>query len=61
MVSASIAFPLDVSRSGRRLPWRERLSAGGAAVFSIVGLMVAIGIAMSALLVVPVAAVIVFG
>lgn len=61
MVTASIEFPSAVFRTGRRAPWRERLSAGGAAALSIIGIIVAMGIATLALLAVPLAAAIVFG
>ncbi|MBN9213943.1 MAG: hypothetical protein ABS62_03550 [Microbacterium sp. SCN 70-200] len=61
MVTASISFPAAARPTARRTPLRERVSAGGAAVLSIGGTIVAIGIALLGLLVVPIAAAIVFG
>lgn len=61
MVTASIAFPLHTASARRRPPLRERLSTGGAAALSIVGIIAAMGIATLALLAVPIAAVVVFG
>jgi hypothetical protein len=61
MVTANIAFPLDVRPARRRTPLRERLSTGGAAALSIIGIIAAMGIATLALLIVPVAAALVFG
>lgn len=60
MTTASIRFPGD-SASAQTTPWRERLSTGGAAAVSIVGIIVAIGIAALGLLIVPLAAAVVFG
>jgi len=61
MVTASIPFPAATRPVARRIPLRERVSAGGAAVLSIGGTIVAIGIAVLGLLVVPITAAIVFG
>lgn len=61
MVTASIALPLDAHHARRRTPLRERLLTGGAAALSIIGIIAAMGIVTLALLVVPVAAVLVFG
>ncbi|WP_431802445.1 hypothetical protein [Microbacterium sp. bgisy203] len=58
MVTASISLP--ASRR-RRTPLRDRVSTGGAAVLSVAGVIVAIGLAALALLVVPLAAAVVFG
>lgn len=61
MVTASVPFPLSSRPSARRAPLSARLSTGGAAVLSVAGTVVAIGIAALGLLVVPLAAVIAFG
>lgn len=69
MTTASIPFPVSV-RSGirtpapakpTRIPLRERLSSGGAAALSIVGIIGAMAIAALGLLVIPIAAAIAFG
>lgn len=63
MVTASIVLPrtLRPARSVRRMPLRERVSTAGAAALSIVGIIAAMAVATLALLVIPIAAVIVFG
>ena len=45
----------------RRMPLRERISAGGAAVLAILATIGAIGLVVLALLVVPLAAALAFG
>ncbi len=52
---------LSARPHSRRISPAERVSAGGAAVLSVLGSMLAFGIVALGLLVVPVAAIIVFG
>ncbi len=65
MTTASIRFSAQRTSAQRisvqSVPWRERLSTGGAAAASIMGIIIAIGIAVLGLLVVPLAAAVVFG
>lgn len=66
MTTSSIALPAAASRSlaqtsTPRMPRVPAVSSLGAALLSILGSMIAIGIAALGLLVVPVAAVVVFG
>ncbi|CAN7218944.1 hypothetical protein LJR045_000780 [Microbacterium sp. LjRoot45] len=60
MATATVPLPLSPARSARTVAARGA-SATGAAVLSILGSMAAIGIAALGLLVVPVAALVVFG
>ena len=64
MVTASIPYPVaarSASAFRARTPLRERVSATGAAVLSILGLIGLGALLTAGLLVVPLAAAIVFG
>lgn len=57
MVTANTPVPF----SARRLPVRDRVTAGGAAALSVLGMIGVIALAGLALLVVPLAAALAFG
>lgn len=64
MTTSSITLPAAASRGlthTSRAPREAGVSSLGAAVLSVLGSMIAIGIAALGLLVVPVAAIVVFG
>jgi hypothetical protein len=57
MVTANTPLPLSL----RRIPVRDRVTAGSAAALSVLGMIGVIALMALALLVVPVAAALVFG
>ena len=66
MVTASIPFPARPARTAlsaasARTPLRDRVSTGGAAALSVLGLIGLDGVLVLGLLVVPIAAAIAFG
>ncbi len=61
MATASLPLPLSTRPARRRAPLRERASGGVAAALSVLGIIGVFAIAALGALVVPVAALIVFG
>ncbi len=61
MVTASLPLSVSIRTPRPRRPLRERVSVGGAAALSVLGVIALIAIAAIGALIVPLAALIVFG